>query len=80
MTLMHTNAPRRDPSLHAETRRITLISRIAAAMKRCIPARGRYDRLPPLSDHLARDIGLDAADLAASRHRFPSQTTFHPRG
>ncbi|WP_298839821.1 hypothetical protein [uncultured Roseobacter sp.] len=80
MTLLHTNAPRRDPSLRAGASRVALVSRIITAIRRVIPARGRYDALPPLSDHLARDIGLDAADLAASRHRFPSQSTFHPRG
>ena len=37
-------------------------------------------KFPPLSDHLARDIGLDAADLEVSRLQLPSQTTHHPYG
>lgn len=37
-------------------------------------------KLPPLSDHLARDIGLDAADLEIARLKLPSQTTHHPYG
>lgn len=34
----------------------------------------------PLSDHLARDIGLDAHELELLRLQLPSQTTHHPYG
>ena len=37
-------------------------------------------KLPPLGNHLARDIGLTEADLEWSRHKLPSQHTHHPRG
>ncbi|MEM1074083.1 MAG: hypothetical protein AAF665_02585 [Pseudomonadota bacterium] len=35
--------------------------------------------LPPISDHIARDIGLSAADLEWSRLKLPSQHCHHPR-
>ncbi|MEL6452934.1 MAG: hypothetical protein AAFQ19_16900 [Pseudomonadota bacterium] len=34
--------------------------------------------LPPLSPHIARDIGLSPSDEARLRHRWPSQSTQHP--
>ena len=34
--------------------------------------------LPPLTPHIARDIGLSPSELELLRHRLPSQTTWHP--
>ncbi|WP_299722834.1 hypothetical protein [uncultured Tateyamaria sp.] len=34
--------------------------------------------LPPLTSHIARDIGLSPGELAEMRHRWPSETTRHP--
>ncbi len=34
--------------------------------------------LPPLTDHIARDIGLSPGEQEAMRHRWPSQSTRHP--
>lgn len=33
---------------------------------------------PPLTPHIARDIGLSASTVARMRHRWPSQSTQHP--
>ena len=42
--------------------------------KRRIP-RSRLDHIPrELNNHLARDIGLSAHDLAILRHEWPSQS------
>jgi hypothetical protein len=40
----------------------------------------RHPHVRDLKPHLARDIGLDPADMARLTHRHPSQTTHHPRG
>jgi len=34
--------------------------------------------MPPLSHHIARDIGLTPSQLDLMRHRWPSQSTRHP--
>ena len=34
--------------------------------------------LPPLTAHIARDIGLNPSELEQMRHRWPSQSTRHP--
>ncbi|MEQ3709127.1 MAG: hypothetical protein ABNH38_03250 [Tateyamaria sp.] len=34
--------------------------------------------LPPLTAHIARDIGLSPSELEQMRHRWPSQSTRHP--
>lgn len=39
----------------------------------------RQQKLPRLSDRLARDIGLSPHDLEWQRHKFPSQHQHHPR-
>jgi uncharacterized protein YjiS (DUF1127 family) len=36
------------------------------------------DALPPLSDHMARDLGLTPAQLERHRLRLPSQLHRHP--
>ncbi|WP_299621007.1 hypothetical protein [uncultured Tateyamaria sp.] len=33
---------------------------------------------PPLTPHIARDIGLSPSTQARMRHRWPSQSTQHP--
>jgi len=33
---------------------------------------------PPLSAHIARDIGLSPGEQERMRHRWPSQSTQHP--
>ena len=43
-------------------------------------ARPAPPTLKGVSDHLARDIGLSAAELEALRHEWPSETQHHPRG
>ena len=40
----------------------------------------RIPHLKDVPDHLLRDIGLSADDLAAKRLRLPSRHTHHPRG
>jgi hypothetical protein len=35
---------------------------------------------PPLSDHLAQDIGLTDTDLESRRTQLPSRHTHHPYG
>lgn len=33
---------------------------------------------PPLTPHIARDIGLSPSEVEQMRHRWPSQSTQHP--
>ncbi len=33
---------------------------------------------PPLNDHIARDIGLSAGEVARLKHQWPSQSAQHP--
>lgn len=33
---------------------------------------------PPLTAHIARDIGLTPSEIEQMRHRWPSQSTHHP--
>ena len=33
---------------------------------------------PPLTPHIARDIGLSPSEIERMRHRWPSQSTQHP--
>jgi len=34
--------------------------------------------MPPLTTHIARDLGLSPSELEQMRHRWPSQSTRHP--
>ena len=34
--------------------------------------------LPPMTDHIARDIGLTPSQRAKMSHRWPSETNRHP--
>ena len=43
---------------------------------RATPPKGTA--LPPLSPHIARDIGLTPSEVERLRHRWPSQSTRHP--
>lgn len=36
-------------------------------------SRGKADQLPYLSDKIARDVGIEAQELAKLRHQWPSQ-------
>ncbi|KMW60511.1 hypothetical protein AIOL_000667 [Candidatus Rhodobacter oscarellae] len=39
----------------------------------------RYRPRPPLSDHLARDMGLKTYEIERLRLQLPSETNVHPR-
>ena len=60
----------------------TLLSHMHAFTAHISHVIGRdgLQNLPPINDHIARDIGLSAADLELSRHKLPSQNTHHPLG
>lgn len=68
MPLASLTAPRRDGSLLAKMLRIV-----------CRAAHRPGSTAMPLTERMARDIGLGKSDLAALRHRWPSETLVHPR-
>ena len=76
MAIAEENAPRRAWVGFAKIRQAfrALLCRFRAQ------ARPQPPGLKGLSDHLARDIGLTAADLEEMRHKWPSETMHHPRG
>ena len=76
MTLSLVNAPRRAHRSRVKFWHIVSKTIRTVARKLCDP-RQSY---PRLSDHLARDIGLDAGDLVWRDPQLPSQTSHHPRG
>ena len=76
MALLHETAPWRAKMVFAKMRQVVpAMRRLATAAIQPKPR-----DLARLDDRLLRDIGLDAADVEVLRHRWPSQTTHHPRG
>jgi len=57
----------------------TYTSRIRKALLRRWRRR-KHPHVKDINPHLARDIGLGDTDFAQHQHRWPSQTTHHPRG
>ncbi|MBO9402292.1 hypothetical protein [Shimia sp. R9_3] len=70
-------APRRATIPHAQTRWQSPRHMLRWLLRHLADARQFY---PPLSDHLARDIGLTATDLEPRRTQLPSRHTHHPYG
>ena len=78
MTIAHVNAPRRAQPFHAKIWHV-FTSTIFDSILKCTRLwSDPRQSLPRLTDHLARDIGLDPADLEWSRIKLPSQTERHP--
>lgn len=46
---------------------------------RCFFNKFRKQRLPYISDHYARDIGLTPTEIELMRFKYPSETNSHPR-
>ena len=75
MALIDHIALRRAPDNCAQN---SLIQLLLTRAKRCWRQRNQPG-IGKLNSHLARDVGLDAADLARHQHQWPSQTHVHPR-
>ena len=75
MAIVDENTPRRDREGFAIIRRVfgLVLGGLDTLARPKPPGLGR------LNDHLARDIGLSPAHLEELRHKWPSETTHHPR-
>lgn len=75
MAFREHNTPWRAPFLRAN---FTRIATILAWIHRTASRRA-HPHIKDISPRLARDIGLNPADLEHLHHTLPSQTTHHPR-
>lgn len=78
MTYMHTNALRRAKYSRAKIWCIVKTSGVRAVLKLVNLWREPRQSYPRLTDHLAKDIGLDPADLEWRQAALPSRNTRHP--
>lgn len=55
---------------------------VAIIKRRCVALRARrkHPHIRSINAHIARDIGISAAQQAQLNHRHPSQHTHHPYG
>ena len=80
MSYMHLNALRRAGFIRAKIQRLAKWLSLKSLAKLAKLGSDPRQSYPKLSDHLARDIGLDPADREWGSIELPSQTTHHPRG
>ncbi|MGJ5619974.1 hypothetical protein [Sulfitobacter sp. MF3-043] len=80
MSYLHLNALQRAGLIRAKIQHIVKWPRLSSLIKLAKLGSDPRQSYPKLSDHLARDIGLDPADREWGSIELPSQTTHHPRG